>query len=130
MNILVINSGSSSIKFQLIQMPEQNLICQGLVERIGLSDSEVKYQTKKVKKKFTQSIANHKEGLNFLADLLLDPELGVIEDKSHIDCVGHRVVHGGSSFSKTTVINEEVKAKIEALFSLAPLHNPANLQDI
>ena len=130
MNILVINSGSSSIKFQLIQMPEQDLICQGLVERIGLSDSEVKYQTKKVKKKFTQSIANHKEGLNFLADLLLDPDLGVIEDKSHIDCVGHRVVHGGSSFSQTTVINEEVKAKIAALFSLAPLHNPANLQGI
>jgi acetate kinase len=130
MNILVINSGSSSIKFQLIQMPEQDLICQGLVDRIGLSDSEIKYQTKKVKKKFTHSIANHKEGLNFLADLLLDPDLGVVENKAHIDCVGHRVVHGGSSFSKTTVINEEVKAKIAALFSLAPLHNPANLQGI
>ncbi len=130
MNILVINSGSSSIKFQLIEMPKQVLICQGLVERIGLSDSEIKYQTEDVKKTFTQFISNHKEGLNFLADLLLNPDIGVIQDKSHIDCVGHRVVHGGSTFSETTIITEDVKAKIAALFSLAPLHNPANLQGI
>lgn len=130
MKILVINSGSSSIKFQLIGMPSEVVIASGVAERIGLEGSRIKYRSERGEFEQETEIRNHEAGLQMIAGLLLDPEKGVIEDASGIDAVGHRVVHGGSSFSKTVRIDEEVKAKIQELFNLAPLHNPHNFKGI
>ena len=130
MNILIINSGSSSIKFQLIQMPSEALICSGLVERIGEKDAIINYKTDKVDIKKTDNISNHNQGLQKIVDLLLDSEKGVIKNTNEIEVVGHRVVHGGNSFSDTTLITEDVKQKIKDYSSLAPLHNPNNLEGI
>lgn len=130
MKILVINSGSSSIKFQLIQMPEMNVLANGLVERIGLQGSRIELEANGKEYEETCEIENHERGLELVAKTLLDTTLGLLKDANDIDAVGHRVVHGGSSFSKTVLINEEVKLKIKELFSLAPLHNPHNFKGI
>lgn len=130
MKILVINSGSSSIKFQLIEMPQKEVLTSGMVERIGLEESSVQLNSKGKKIEETKDIANHEEGLELVAKLLLEPSTGLLKSADEIDAVGHRVVHGGSTFSKTVVINEEVKGKIRELFSLAPLHNPHNYKGI
>jgi acetate kinase len=126
MKILVINSGSSSIKYQLFKMPEEKVICSGLVERIGIYDAKIHYKSNNHKIDDVADIPDHKVGLKKIVDLLLDNKVGVIRSTSEIKAVGHRVVHGGSSFSNTTIINKEVKNKIKSLFSLAPLHNPPN----
>jgi len=130
MNVFVINSGSSSIKYQLIEMPVAIVICSGLIDRIGLEGSSIQHKTflkgvEKITKK-QQSINNHAEGLTAVASLLTDEEIGVIKNPDEIHAVGHRVVHGGESFSSTMVITEEVKEKVKKLFPLAPLHNPPN----
>lgn len=134
MNIFVINSGSSSIKYQLIKMPEATLICSGLIDRIGLGNSSITHKTCKGETenvhKETLDISDHAAGLKEVARLLTNAEFGVIKDPSEIKVVGHRVVHGGESFSKTTVITPEVKEEIRKLFPLAPLHNPPNLLGI
>ncbi|WP_233900139.1 acetate/propionate family kinase [Tenacibaculum piscium] len=130
MKILVINSGSSSIKYQLIEMPTQKVICVGLIERIGLEKSVVHYKSEENKSKEVLEIRNHKEGLQKVVNLLLDEKIGVLTDTNQINVVAHRVVHGGDSFKKTAIATSEVKKKIEDLFSLAPLHNPANLEGI
>jgi len=130
MKILVINSGSSSIKYQLFAMPSQEVICAGLVERIGLNDSEIHYKTEKNTVGEVLDIPNHKVGLEKIVSLLLDTKVGVIKSTEEVNAVGHRIVHGGSSFSNTTVIDAEVKKEIKALFSLAPLHNPANYEGV
>ncbi|NRD20024.1 acetate kinase [Winogradskyella eckloniae] len=127
MNILVINAGSSSIKFQLIQMPSETLVCSGLVERIGAQDAILNYKTNVVDLKETHAIKDHKDGLKRVVDILLDDEKGVIKNTNEIEIVGHRVVHGGNSFSKTTLITDVVKQKIKDYAQLAPLHNPNNL---
>jgi acetate kinase len=134
MNIFVINSGSSSIKYQLIKMPEAALICSGLIDRIGLGNSSIthknyKGETETVHKE-TLDIADHAVGLQEVARLLTNADFGVIKDPAEIKVVGHRVVHGGESFSKTTIITPEVKEEIKKLFPLAPLHNPPNLLGI
>nr|WP_315132724.1 acetate kinase [uncultured Flavobacterium sp.] len=130
MKVVIINSGSSSIKYQLIDMPENAVICSGMIDRIGLETSNLSYVTDSIKVQETLPIANHKIGLEKIAQLLMDDKVGVIKSTSQIQAVGHRVVHGGSSFTKTVVITEEVKEKIRQLFDLAPLHNPANLEGI
>lgn len=130
MKVVIINSGSSSIKYQLIDMPENAVICSGMIDRIGLETSNLTYVTDSIKVQETLPIANHKIGLEKIAQLLMDDKVGVIKSTSEIQAVGHRVVHGGSSFTKTVVITEEVKEKIRQLFDLAPLHNPANLEGI
>ncbi|TPN82376.1 acetate/propionate family kinase [Aquimarina algicola] len=130
MQILVLNSGSSSIKFQLFTMPEAKVICSGLVERIGLENAKINYHSISTTIEEVATISNHKEGLQLIADYLMDKEKGVIDSASEIQIVGHRVVHGGNTFAETTVINEAVKSKIKELAALAPLHNPANLQGI
>tara|TARA_R110000868_G_scaffold86347_5_gene242179 strand:- start:158 stop:1342 length:1185 start_codon:yes stop_codon:yes gene_type:complete len=128
--VLIINSGSSSIKYQVIGMPLEEVICEGMVERIGSVDAILKYKTKKVAITETIEINNHEAGLKKIAGLLLDAEKGIIADANEIDAVGHRVVHGGITFSKTTLIDHAVKEKIKQLFALAPLHNPHNLEGI
>jgi acetate kinase len=130
MNILVLNSGSSSIKFQLIQMPSEVLICSGIVEKIGQKDAMVSYKTGQTSINQTTNIRSYNDGLQKIADLLRDTETGVIQDTNDIDVVGHRVVHGGNSFSDTTLITAEVKQEIKKFSSLAPLHNPNNLEGI
>lgn len=130
MKIVIINSGSSSIKYQLINMPANEVICSGMIDRIGLETSNLTYVTAATKLEETLPIANHKIGLEKIAQLLLDEKVGVIKSTEEIEAVGHRVVHGGSSFSNTVSITTEVKDKIKQLFDLAPLHNPANLEGI
>ncbi|WP_457617346.1 acetate/propionate family kinase [Lutibacter sp.] len=130
MKVLVINSGSSSIKYQLFNMPKQDVICSGLVERIGLENAEIHYKLTNHTIHKIVDIPTHKIGLEMVVNLLLDKTHGVISKTAEIEIVGHRVVHGGSSFSETTRITPEVKQKIKALFSLAPQHNPANYEGI
>ena len=130
MNILVLNAGSSSLKYQVIKMPEQTVKCVGLVERIGMEDAIFSHEKNDIKYTETLPILNHKIGLQKIAKTLLDKKIGVINNVDEIEAVGHRVVHGGSKFSKTFIINTEVKEIIRNLFDLAPLHNPANLTGI
>ncbi|NVJ85179.1 MAG: acetate kinase [Algoriphagus sp.] len=130
MNVFVINSGSSSIKYQLISMPEEKVICSGMVDRIGLEGSRVEYRSflKEEPVEFTRNmpVSDHSAGLKEVAKLLVDSEIGVITNPNQVEVVGHRVVHGGEKFASTQLISEEIKAKIKELFPLAPLHNPAN----
>ena len=130
MNILVLNAGSSSLKYQVIEMPNETVKCVGLVERIGM-DAAV-FTNEKDGKTYTETlpILNHEVGLKKIAATLLDTTIGVITKVTEIEAVGHRVVHGGSKFSETVLINKEVKDSIRNLFVLAPLHNPANLTGI
>lgn len=130
MNILIINAGSSSIKFQLIQMPSEKVVCSGLVERVGSDEAAFNYTSDSVQLEETGSIATHRRGLEKIAAVLLHPEKGVLKNSSEIDVVGHRVVHGGDSFSATTLITEAVKQEIQEYATLAPLHNPHNLEGI
>jgi acetate kinase len=134
MTILVLNSGSSSIKYQLFKMPVETPVSSGLVERIGLENSIITHKIfsageEKVVQR-TLDIADHSAGLYEVAALLTDKEIGVIKDLEEVDAVGHRVVHGGESFAQTTIITNQVKEQIKKLFQLAPLHNPANYQGI
>jgi acetate kinase len=130
MNIFVVNSGSSSIKYQLFKMPLEKPVCSGLAERIGLENAVITHKIflndkEKLIKQNVQ-LADHDEGLKAIAALLTDAVTGVIKDPGEINAVGHRVVHGGETFAATTIITKKVKEKIKKLFPLAPLHNPAN----
>lgn len=133
-NIFVINSGSSSIKYQLISMPDETLICSGVVERIGMEDAIITHKIfhgdKKEVFKETLPIKDHAKGLEEVAKLLTAADKGVIANPEDIKIVGHRVLHGGDVFTKTTVVTEEVKNQIQKLFVLGPLHNPANYTGI
>jgi acetate kinase len=132
--ILVINSGSSSIKYQLFDMSGPSSLTVGLVERIGQPMGRINHTAflEGGEQKVVRDIAlkDHREGLAQVAQLLLDAEVGVIISPSEVAAVGHRVVHGGETFSQTTLITPAVKAKIRELIPLAPLHNPANLAGI
>lgn len=130
MNILVINSGSSSIKYQLIEMPSKDVICSGMAERIGLEKTKLIFKSEINKIEKIVNIPDHKDGLKKIAGMIMDPDTGVIKNEKEIHAVGHRVVHGGSTFSNTTLINQSVKDKIKKFFELAPLHNPPNYEGI
>jgi acetate kinase len=130
MKIVIINSGSSSIKYQLITMPSQEVVCSGMIDRIGLDSSTLTYVTKATKLEEHLPIHDHKAGLVKIASLLMDEKIGVIKNTDEVAAVGHRVVHGGTFFSDTVLIDKAVKDKIKQLFVLAPLHNPANLEGI
>ena len=128
MKVLVINCGSSSLKFQLIDSVTEDVLAKGLCERIAIDGSRLVYQPKGGEKTKTESpMPTHTEAIAMVLNALTDPERGVIKDMSEIDAVGHRIVHGGESFSEATVLNDEVIKAIEACSDLAPLHNPANL---
>ncbi|SNR32467.1 acetate/propionate family kinase [Hymenobacter mucosus] len=134
MNIFVVNSGSSSIKYQLFRWPNQQPVCSGLVERIGYSNATITHKvfTTGTPQEIQRTLAlpDHEAGLREVVALLTDAEQGVLQDPAEVQVVGHRVVHGGESFAATTEVNDEVKAEIRRLFALAPLHNPANLLGI
>ncbi|MGM0465994.1 MAG: acetate kinase [Acidobacteriota bacterium] len=135
MKILVINTGSSSIKYQLFDMDQRKAVVAGLAEKIGEETSSLTHELldkngnrkEKVEK---ERISDHEQGMERIVALLIDPEWGVVKDKSEIDAVGHRVVHGGESFKSSTVITSEVISAIEENSPLAPLHNPPNLTGI
>ncbi|TDQ31070.1 acetate/propionate family kinase [Zeaxanthinibacter enoshimensis] len=130
MKILILNSGSSSIKYKLMQMPTETVICEGLIERIGSADAVFRYSSKKADITESRKISSHNEGLELIARYLAEGETAVIQDVGEIDAVGHRVVHGGNTFTDTTLITEAVKSKVRELSNLAPLHNPHNLEGI
>ncbi|MEM9142020.1 MAG: acetate/propionate family kinase, partial [Bacteroidota bacterium] len=130
MNILVINSGSSSIKFQLIAMPSEHVICEGQVERIGSQEAALTYTKDNERLKQSLPVQDHRAGLERIVALLLDAQVGAVDNVSDIDAVGHRVVHGGDSFAETTPITTAVKGQIQEFAALAPLHNPSNLAGI
>ena len=111
-------------------MPARNVICSGMIDRIGLDSSNITYKTDTDSLEEKRPIPNHKVGLERIAELLMDNNIGVIKSTQEIDVVGHRVVHGGASFSNPVHIDSVVKEKIKQLFQLAPLHNPANLEGI
>lgn len=128
MNILVINCGSSSLKFQLIDAVTEKLIAKGLCERIGIDGSQLVYQPAgKDKMKTVTPMENHTQAIKLVLNALTDKENGVVKDLSEIGAVGHRIVHGGEKFAASTLITEEVIAAITECNELAPLHNPANL---
>jgi acetate kinase len=132
MKILVLNCGSSSIKYQLIELSEEtDLKAKGLLDRIGLPTSELTHQvTGKEKYKVVQEVPDHQVGINLILKTLKDPVYGVIQDENEIVAVGHRVAHGGENFKTSVLISENVKKDIEKCIELAPLHNPANLKGI
>jgi len=132
MKILVLNCGSSSIKYRLFNIEtEAELLAKGLLDRIGLEKSELLHQvTGKDKYKIIKPVPDHQDGINLILDTLRHPEYGVITDINEIEAVGHRVVNGGEKFKTSVQIDEEVKAGIEKCIELAPLHNPANLKGI
>ena len=127
MNVLVINCGSSSLKYQLINSDIEAVLAKGLCERIGI-DGRLVYQLAGHDKEITEApMPTHKEGIQMVLDALVNPKTGAVKSLSEIDAVGHRVVHGGEKFAQSVVLNEEVLAKVEECNELAPLHNPANL---
>jgi acetate kinase len=132
MKVLVLNCGSSSIKYQLFNMADEaDVLAKGLLERVGMDNSILSHQSKgKDKIKTVQPIADHTEGINLILETLMNPKYGVIKDKHEINVVGHRVVHGGEKFSGSVLITSEVIEKMEECSDLAPLHNPANLKGI
>lgn len=134
MKILVLNCGSSSIKYQVIDMKsatEYSLLVKGIIERIGLSDAILTHKpVGKPVYEVVRSIPDHTSGISLILDALVDPEYGVLESISEIAAVGHRVAHGGEYFKDSALVDKSVKQKIEACFDLAPLHNPANLKGI
>ena len=128
MKILVINSGSSSLKYQIFDMDNNNVLAKWLVDRIWISGSAIKHKSSNDQKKEIEiEIKNHDEALKMVLDLLVDTEVWVIKSLDEISAVWHRVVHGWEKFSESIIINEEVKAEVKKLVSLAPLHNPANI---
>jgi len=130
MKILVINTGSSSIKYQLFDLADNKVLAKGLLEKIGESTSLFTQQTPKNRSTFEKKVADHKIGMKIIVDMLTDSKNGAIRDPSEITAVGHRVVHGGESFKKPALINDDVIRAIMENTPLAPLHNPANLVGI
>ena len=133
MKILVINAGSSSLKYQLIDMTNEKVMAKGLVERIGIAGSNLVHKYGEdcgSKKKYEQAIANHTEAMELVLKVLVDKEVGVISDVHEINAIGHRVLHGGMAFTKSCVIDDACKAAIRKCIPLGPLHNPANLMGI
>lgn len=134
MNIFVVNSGSSSIKYQLFNMPSPQPVCTGLIERIGGQNAAVTHKIVKAGHPTTVEemlyLPHHQAGLQHAVALLTHAVYGVIGNPDDIEVVGHRVVHGGETYSAATIITDKVKEDIRTLFSLAPLHNPANYTGI
>ena len=128
MKILVINCGSSSLKYQVLDMTNEELICKGLVEKIGIEGSVITH-TKTGMEKFVLEVpmADHKDAIGHVIDALQDAEHGVVKNMNEIAAVGHRVAHGGEKFASSVLIDDEVLKAIEECIGLAPLHNPANL---
>ncbi len=130
MKILVVNAGSSSLKYQLIDMDGEKELAKGLVERIGIEGSRLKHSAGEKKTEIAQEIPDHEAAAQLMLKILQDPEFGVIKSTDEIGAVGHRVLHGGSAFTASVIVNDAAKQAIRDCFPLGPLHNPANLMGI
>ncbi len=132
MKILVLNCGSSSLKYQLIDMENEAVLCIGLVERIGIEGSILTQKKDGVEGKYVkeQPMKDHQDAIKLVLEGVLDPTYGGVKDMKEIDAVGHRVVHGGEKFASSVIITEEVEEAMRKCSELAPLHNPANLMGI
>ena len=130
MKILVVNAGSSSLKYQLIDMDGEKELAKGLVERIGIEGSRLKHSAGEKKTEIVQEIPDHEAAAQLMLKILQDPEFGVIKSTDEIGAVGHRVLHGGSAFTASVIVNDAAKQAIRDCFPLGPLHNPANLMGI
>ena len=128
MKILVLNCGSSSLKYQLIDMEDESVLAKGLCERIGINGSRLTHRpTGKDRYEVETPMPNHQVAVELVLEALLDPEHGVIASADEIGAVGHRVLHGGKEITKSCVVTKYVKEVIRECFDLGPLHNPANL---
>lgn len=130
MKILVLNCGSSSIKFQVVDMENENVLIKGTYERIGHEDAFCTYKSGDIKEKIVKPTLNHSEGIKAILEEIVSDKYGVLKSISEIEAVGHRVVHGGEKFTESILINDEVIKGIEDNKKLAPLHNGANLDGI
>ncbi len=133
MKVLVVNAGSSSLKYQLFNLTDgqHQVMCKGLCERIGIAGSNIHHETAGGKEFDLQAdMPDHTVAVKLVIDAILSPEHGVLTDLNAVSAVGHRVVHGGEKFAKSVLINAEVKQAIKACYPLAPLHNPANMMGI
>ena len=132
MKVLVLNCGSSSLKYQLIDMSNEEVLCIGLVERIGIEGSILKQEKDGVEGKLVveQPMKNHQDAIKLVLEGVVDPKFGGVKDISEVEAVGHRVVHGGEKFASSVKINDEVMKALEECVELAPLHNPANIMGI
>ena len=130
MKVLVLNCGSSSLKYQLIDMDNENVMAKGLCERIGIEGSKLTHKAADKELVIEQPMSKHTEAISLVMKALVDPEYGVIADTKEIAAVGHRVLHAGTIYSESIVVNEDVKRVIRECFDLGPLHNPANLMGI
>lgn len=130
MKILVLNSGSSSLKYQVIDMETEEVLAKGYFERIGQADSFLKHKVKGEKRKFEHYAKNHDKAISFVLSRLTNPHYGVIKSLEELDGIGHRVVHGGEKFTKPVIITDKVIEDIEKCVELAPLHNPAAILGI
>ena len=131
MKILVLNCGSSSVKYKLIDTDGNNVMAEGGVEKIGLHDGFLKYKLSDGSKAIKElGLTDHKGAVKAVLDILTDPELGCIKSYDEIDAVGHRVVHGAEKFSKSVLLTDEVIQQVKDCYDLAPLHNPANVTGI
>ncbi len=130
MIIMVLNCGSSSVKYQLFDIKKEEVLAKGVVERIGLDGSRLKHMTEKKDVFIEREINDHDEAIELIIKVLSDEDYGVIENIEEIKAVGHRVVHGGEYFTESSLITEEVMQRLEECIPLAPLHNPANIMGI
>jgi acetate kinase len=128
MNVLVINCGSSSLKYQLINMDDESVLAKGLVERIGIEGSVLKHEKTGLDKVVIEEVMkNHKDAINLVLKTLVDANYGAVKALGEIDAVGHRVVHGGEKFAQSVLIDDEVIEAMKECIGLAPLHNPPNI---
>ncbi len=131
MKVLVINSGSSSVKYQLFNMKNEEVMVKGVVERIGIENSFLKQEEQNGEEiKIQEEVEDHSSAINLIVDTMLDNSAGILESMEEIEAVGHRVVHGGEEFAGSVKISDDVIAKMEEVSDLAPLHNPPNLAGI
>ena len=131
MKVLVLNCGSSSIKYKLYNMDDESVLAQGGVERIGIDNAFIKVKLPNgEKKQIMADLPTHKEGVALVFQCLLDPEFGAIKSLDEIDAVGHRIVQGGDKFNKSVILTKQVEEGIEELCDLAPVHNAGHLKGI
>lgn len=131
MKLLVINAGSSSLKYQVFDMTDESVLAKGRVERIGMDTAIIVHEpTDKEEVREVAEVLNHNEAIRRVVELLVHPEHGVLKDIKEIEAVGHRVVHGGEVFTSSAIVTDEVKHEIKRIYDLAPLHNPAAMMGI
>ena len=130
MKILVINCGSSSLKYQLFDMTDESVLCKGLVERIGIEGSKLTHKVGSEKLVVEEAMKDHTAAIKHVFDALVHEKFGVVNSLDEVNAIGHRVLHGGDKLTASTIIDENVKAKVREFIKFGPLHNPANLMGI